>query len=64
MVSDLGEIDRVKLRSSMTLFAEVEWYNTVFGEIFNMYCNGNRDKKHYIYSKDAKINTVLQHVIL
>ncbi len=36
-------IDGVKLCSSMTLFAEIEGYNSVFGKVIDKYYNGNKD---------------------
>ncbi len=36
-------IDGVKLCSSMTLFAEVEGYDSVFGQVIDKYYNGNKD---------------------
>lgn len=40
----MGGIDALKLRSSMTLFAEIEGYNSVFGKVLNKYYNGERDE--------------------
>ena len=39
----LGNIDGLKLCSSMTLFAEVEGYDSVFGKVIDKYYNGNKD---------------------
>ena len=39
----MGRIDGVKLCSSMTLFAEVEGYDSVFGRVIEKYYNGNKD---------------------
>ncbi len=36
-------IDGVKLCSSMTLFAEVEGYDSIFGKVIDKYYNGNKD---------------------
>ena len=40
----MGDIDGMKLCSSMTLFAEVEGYDSVFGKVIDKYYNGNKDK--------------------
>ena len=40
----MGGIDALKLRSSMTLFAEIEGYNSVFGKVLNKYYNGESDE--------------------
>ena len=39
----MGEIDALKLCSSMTLFAEIEGYDSVFGRVIDKYYNGNKD---------------------
>lgn len=39
----MGMIDGLKLCSSMTLFAEVEGYDSVFGKIIDKFYNGNKD---------------------
>ena len=39
----MGDIDGMKLCSSMTLFAEVEGYDSVFGKVIDKYYNGNKD---------------------
>ena len=39
----LGNIDGLKLCSSMTLFAEVEGYDSVFGKVIDKYYGGKRD---------------------
>ena len=39
----MGDIDGLKLCSSMTLFAEVEGYDSVFGNVIDKYYNGNND---------------------
>ena len=39
----MGKIDGLKLCSSMTLFAEVEGYDSVFGKVIDKYYNGNKD---------------------
>ena len=39
----MGQIDGLKLCSSMTLFAEVEGYDSVFGRVIDKYYGGNRD---------------------
>lgn len=39
----MGGIDGLKLCSSMTLFAEVEGYDSVFGKVIDKYYNGNKD---------------------
>lgn len=39
----MGGIDAVKLRSSMTLFAEIEGYDSVFGKVIDKYYGGRRD---------------------
>ena len=39
----MGEIDGLKLCSSMTLFAEIEGYDSVFGKVIDKYYNGNKD---------------------
>lgn len=41
--SVMGDIDGLKLCSSMTLFAEVEGYDSVFGKVIDKYYNGNND---------------------
>lgn len=38
-----GEIDALKVCSSMTLFAEIEGYDSIFGKIINKYYSGNKD---------------------
>ena len=39
----MGGIDALKLCSSMTLFAEVAGYDSVFGKVIDKYYNGNKD---------------------
>ena len=39
----MGEIDGLKLCSSMTLFAEIEGYDSVFGKVIDKYYNGDKD---------------------
>ena len=39
----MGDIDGLKLCSSMTLFAEVAGYDSVFGTVIDKYYNGNKD---------------------
>ena len=39
----MGDIDGLKLCSSMTLFAEVEGYDSVFGKVIDKYYGGKRD---------------------
>ena len=39
----MGDIDGLKLCSSMTLFAEVDGYESVFGRVIEKYYNGNKD---------------------
>ena len=39
----MGEIDALKLCSSMTLFAEIEGYDSVFGKVIDKYYNGDKD---------------------
>ena len=39
----MGDIDGLKLCSSMTLFAEVAGYDSVFGKVIDKYYNGNKD---------------------
>ena len=39
----MGDIDGLKLCSSMTLFAEVEGYDSVFGKVIDKYYSGNKD---------------------
>lgn len=39
----MGEIDGMKLYSSMTLFAEIEGYDSVFGKVLDQYYDGNKD---------------------
>ncbi len=39
----MGNIDGLKLCSSMTLFAEIEGYGSVFGKVIDKYYNGNKD---------------------
>ena len=39
----MGDIDGMKLCSSMTLFAEVAGYDSVFGTVIDKYYNGNKD---------------------
>ena len=39
----MGGVDGLKLCSSMTLFAEVEGYDSVFGKVLDKYYNGNKD---------------------
>ena len=42
-VAVLGSIDALKLRSSMTLFAQVDGSSPVFGEVLEQYFAGERD---------------------
>lgn len=39
----MGDIDGLKLCSSMTLFAEIEGYGSVFGKVIDKYYDGNKD---------------------
>ena len=39
----MGDIDGLKLCSSMTLFAEVAGYDSVFGRVIDKYYNGDKD---------------------
>ena len=39
----MGDIDGIKLCSSMTLFAEVDGYESVFGRVIDKFYNGNKD---------------------
>lgn len=39
----MGSIDGLKLCSSMTLFAEVEGYDSVFGKVIDKYYASNKD---------------------
>ena len=39
----MGGIDALKLCSSMTLFAEVAGYGSVFGKVIDKYYNGDKD---------------------
>lgn len=39
----MGNIDGLKLCSSMTLFAEVEGYDSVFGKVIDKYYAGHKD---------------------
>ena len=39
----MGGIDAKKLRSSMTLFAEADSYDSVFGKVLDKYYNGKKD---------------------
>ena len=41
--SVMGDIDGMKLRSSMTLFAEIEGYDSIFGKVIDKYYGGNKD---------------------
>lgn len=41
----LGDIDAVKLRSSMTLFETVAGNDTVFGEVLDAFYDGDRDER-------------------
>ena len=41
----MGGIDGLKLHSSMTLFAEADGYDSVFGKVLEKYFNGKRDEK-------------------
>ena len=40
----MGGIDGMKLRSSMTLFAEVAGYDSVFGKVLDKYFEGKKDE--------------------
>lgn len=39
----MGDIDGLKICSSMTLFVEVEGYDSVFWKSHDKYYNGNKD---------------------
>ena len=39
----MGGIDGLKLCSSMTLFAVIEGYDSIFGKVIDKYYNGNKD---------------------
>ena len=39
----MGDIDALKLCSSMTLFAEIEGYDSVFGKVIDKYYGGSKD---------------------
>lgn len=39
----MGRIDGLKLCSSMTLFAEIEGYDSVFGKVLDKYYEGKKD---------------------
>lgn len=39
----MGGIDALKLCSSMTLFAEIEGYSSIFGKVIDKYYDGNKD---------------------
>lgn len=41
----MGGIDGVKLRSSMTLFAEIAGYDSVFGKVLDKFYDGEKDIK-------------------
>lgn len=41
----MGDIDGMKLCSSMTLFAEVEGYDSVFGQVISKFYHGKADEK-------------------
>ena len=43
--SVMGSIDALKLCSSMTLFAEIEGYDSVFGKVIFKFYSGKRDIK-------------------
>ena len=43
--SVMGSIDALKLCSSMTLFAEIEGYDSVFGKVIFKFYSGKRDSK-------------------
>ena len=43
MKTKIGVIDALKLCSSMTLFAEVAGYDSVFGKVIDKYYNGDKD---------------------
>lgn len=43
--SVIGSIDALKLCSSMTLFAEIEEYDSVFGKVIFKFYSGKRDIK-------------------
>lgn len=51
--SVMGDIDGLKLQSSMTLFAEIEACDSVFTKVLDKYYNGNKDPKtiKLLYSK-------------
>ena len=48
----MGDIDGLKLCSSMTLFAEVEGYDSVFGKVIEKYYAGQKDMNtlHILYN--------------
>ncbi|MBQ8836046.1 MAG: DUF1810 domain-containing protein [Clostridia bacterium] len=48
----MGDIDGLKLCSSMTLFAEVEGYDSVFGKVIDKYYAGQKDRNtlHILYN--------------
>lgn len=39
----MGSIDALKLCLSMTLFAEIEGHDSVFGTVFNKFYDGEKD---------------------
>lgn len=39
----MGDIDRLPPCCSMTLFAEIARYDSIFGQVINKYYNGKRD---------------------
>lgn len=41
--SVMGSIDALKLCSSMTLFAEIEGYDSVFGKVIDKFYHGKKD---------------------
>ena len=43
MKTKIGVIDALKLCSSMTLFAEIEGYSSIFGKVIDKYYDGNKD---------------------
>ena len=40
----MGDIDRLKFCSSMTFFAEIEGYDSVFSKVIEKYYNGKKDE--------------------
>ncbi len=48
----MGHIDGLKLQSSMTLFAEIEGKDSVFGRVLDKYYNGKKDMNTLHLLKD------------